>query len=150
MMDRAALLGLGLLAATPAAAQTLSPGQWDMQVNITKLDAPSLPPAMVAAMMQKPTRIQSCITPQDVAKAPERVFTASNGSCKTEEARVRGGSIRTRMVCNASGTRIVITSTGRYTATTFDVTAISVMTGQGMAMTTHSRTLGKRTGACKA
>jgi hypothetical protein len=149
-MRRSLISFILLLAPSSLAAQTLSPGQWEMTITITKLDAPSLPPAMAKAMLQKPTTVRSCISAQDVAKSPERVFTASNGSCKAEEASISNGRIRTRMLCNNSGTRITVTSTGSYTAQSFDVNAVSVMTGQGMTMTTTSRTVGKRVGACKA
>lgn len=140
------LLSLGLLVATPAfAAPPVQPGLWQMSSRVLSAEMPGAPPAMVEAMKRRPQNHSYCLSAKEAEANPRSLFENSDSKCRYTKFQMSGGTLAMDMVCPGT----TMTSTGRYTPTSYAVRGTMVMkTPQGvMRMTSDS--VGKRVGDCK-
>jgi len=103
----------------------LSPGQWDLTIEMNSVEAPGAPEAMLQemrALLANHPRTQSqCITPEQ-ARNPSRRMTGQNpGGCAFSETNWSGGNIRIRATCRpAEAPQILLSLDGSYTAQRID------------------------------
>jgi Protein of unknown function (DUF3617) len=146
-------------AATPA----LQPGQWEMVTQMTSVEAPGAPEAILRAMrasMAEQRQVQSqCITPEQ-ARNPARnmMVTQTPSRCEFAETVWSGGIIRLRARCRPPGsTPMHVSVDGSYAAQQID-NRIQVTTdlpnpdeaGAPIQIRLQGRMTGRRTGDCPA
>jgi hypothetical protein len=113
-----------LAAACSGSAVTLQPGQWETTIRFTSIEAPGMPPAMMAAMrarMGTPQTISQCMTPQQAANPTGNMMNPGGrpNGCQYTENTFSGGTIRVHGSCQQPGAGSVrMTLDGSYTATT--------------------------------
>jgi hypothetical protein len=158
--DGVTLKNVSIAEARNEAQQTmkLQPGQWDVAVNMTKVEIPGAPPevaqALGGAMAKQARTFSHCLTPAEANRPPADVIGGeSNGQCRYDNFSMAGGRMNATMICNAAdGNQTRMTLTGTYTATSYDMGMDMRMSGAGVpggkGMNVQARTTGKRTGAC--
>lgn len=149
--------GGGESGGTPTAGGSdvrMQAGEWETTVQILAADMPGMPAEAVrAAQQQPPTKVRTCLTEQQVAQPPADFITGSgqNGGCTTENMSMAGGRMQGTIQCSSEGTTMRTTIEGQFTATTYELTQNGeIRTGAGPAMTTRTRTSGRRIGDCPA
>ena len=130
-----------------AAAPSVMPGQWEMTSTTTSIDMPGAPPGIAAMMKGRPVHLSYCVTPEKAKLGPQALAKVSK-NCRFSRYDVRGNHIDSEMVCNNPRGRMVVTSSGSFTPTSYSTTGRSVMTGpQRMTIVRHAE--GHRVGDCR-
>lgn len=145
------------------AGDSIQPGQWEMVTEMTSVEAPGAPPALVEQMRasmasQRQTQSQ-CITAEQ-ARNPSRNMMGSQNpaGCEFSDTTWSGGNIRIRANCRPPGSPPVQMSVeGTYTAQAIN-NRINVSmempnpTGAGAAiqLRLQGRMTGRRTGDCRS
>lgn len=133
-----------LCAATvAAAAQTMQPGLWETTTEVKSMAMPNMPPGFKHPLAGRTTSMRHCVRAEDIAKAPESVFQATDGKCRYTQFRMSGGTIDATMQCQGGMTG---RSKGTFTATSYAMSNDVAMTN-GMKMS--SKITGRRVGDCK-
>jgi len=130
-------------AAAPAAAQSMQPGLWETTTKVTSMAMPNMPPGFRHPLLGRTTDMRHCVRPEDVAKAPESVFKATEGKCRYTNFRMSGGTIDATMQCQGGMTG---RSKGSFTPTSYVMTNNIAMTN---GMTMSSEITGRRVGVRK-
>lgn len=149
-MRRLLLVSLGF-AAGPAfgAGLQLMPGQWQFVGRVTHAEIPGAPPAMLRMMMQKPTSLSMCITPEQAARDPRSVFAKTQGRCDYKNFQMSGGKLAMVMSCRqADGGTMDVTTTGTYSPTGYKTHSTMMSNGARGRMTMVTDGIGKRLGPC--
>lgn len=153
------------VAAATSKAVKLQPGKWQTVVKILSMDAPGLPPQMGAMMKQRmesmgSQTVESCLTPEMVAKPPEKMFSGAAKNCTYEKFEMSGGKMDAILVCKggAGGPPQEMRSTmsGSFGSTSYDVTSEASMSMPAMPgaaagggkINTKTQVTGKRIGDC--
>jgi Protein of unknown function (DUF3617) len=145
-------------------AVALQPGQWEMVTQVTGVEAPGAPPAVVeqmrAAAQQQPQRQNRCLTPQEAANPSAGLMNAGQASgCNFTEQTFSGGTIRVVGTCQAPGGQgsVATRMEGTYTATTMTATVTADITmgagappGAPRSIRSTATLNGRRTGDCPA
>ena len=175
-MKRTAILAAGLLASchashtvtaenasvnqvadqvkTVAAAGGMpSPGHWQANMTVTRMDIPDVPAAMADRMkvaLGKSHVIDSCLTKQEAEKPKGDFFGAMDKSCRYDHFTMGGGKIDAKMTCAMQGGQQVMVMNGRYGADSYAMTVSTDLTGTGpMGKMSSTTTIdAHRTGAC--
>jgi hypothetical protein len=137
---------LAASASTAGLGQMIQPGKWELVSTPTSIDMPGAPPQVLAMMKGRPLKMSLCITPDQARLGPQALAKASR-NCRYTRFDVRGSRIDSQMVCNQPGGAMTVTTTGKFTRTSFVSDGRSVMTGR-RRMTTTSHTAGRRVGNC--
>lgn len=152
---------IALIAACSGNSSSIQPGQWEMVTQMTSIEAPGAPEAMVAQMraslpQQRQTQ-STCITPEQARNPSRNMVGQGNNAagCEFADTTFAGGNIHIRANCHPPGaTSMAMSVDGDYTATQMNG-RISVnmttpgMTGGGTQTIRLSGTLtGRRTGDC--
>ena len=142
----------------------LQPGQWEMVTQITGVEAPGAPPAMVeqmrtAAAQQRQTQ-NRCMSPQEAANPSASLVNAGQTTgCNFTEQTFSGGNIRIVGTCRGPGGQgeIATRMEGTYTATTMTATVTADISmganapqGAPSSVRTTATLNGRRTGDCSA
>jgi hypothetical protein len=128
------------------------PGRWEVAITMDAMDMPNLPEQARAAMRQSAKRTQtaaSCLTPEQAAKPDARFFQQTAKGCTYDHFTMSGGKIDARMICKGEAHNQVMTMTGSYTPTSYDlkVAADGAMApGQPMSMRMSMKA--RRVGEC--
>ncbi len=138
-----------LLAAVPAlaAAQSVTPGKWEITTTVQSMEMPGAPPGIAAMMKGRPIRVTHCLTAEEAAKGPQEMMK-SRKECQFTRYSMSGGKLSSEMVCRQGGGTMTATSTGSFSPTDFTTSGRSVMTGS-QPMTLTATTVGHRIGDCK-
>ena len=138
-----------LLAAVPAlaAAQSVTPGKWEITNTVESMDMPGAPPGIAAMMKGHPIKVSHCVTPEEAARGPQDMMK-SRKECQFTRYSMAGGKLSSEMVCKQGGGTMTAVSTGSVTATSFTTSARTVMTGS-QPMTMSGTWVGRRVGDCK-
>lgn len=145
-----AVLGFG--SGMAGAATTLSPGQWQMVNRVVSVDIPGTPPGMAEMMRKRPMAVNMCLTPEQAARDPRSLFESSNGRCKYTKFVMAAGRLAFDMTCKGGmggGGNSIMSSTGRYTPTSYSVHSTMVSVGPRGTTRIVSDGVGKRVGDCK-
>lgn len=126
------------------AAPTVTPGQWESRMIVEEMVMPGMPPGALAMMKDRPTTTQYCLTPQEAEADPKKMLNADK-SCKLDRFSMDAGTIDAQMQCKTEQGPATMTMTGRYTATSYDMTSRMV----AGPMTMVSRVTARRLGPCK-
>lgn len=127
----------------------LTPGEWEVKVQIRELkmasmpNAPAAPPAMTS---------RTCITPEQAEKGPGDFLKQAKLDCTATTSSFAGGTIAADMTCKMPGGgpgEMKSKTTGRYTPTSMTTDAEVSMTGP-MAMSQKVHTEARRIGDCPA
>lgn len=146
----ALLCAAALAACGGGQATTLQPGQWDMNMQVVRMEAPSLPKGTNVPLPPAQT-ISQCLTPEQAANPGADFAGGGDASgCSSDDYRMEGGRISGTMQCNQAGTNMRATVSGSYTQTSMDMTMNSDVQAQGQNMTMETRISGRRTGECRA
>jgi len=142
------------LAQSGGAAQFLSPGHWESVFTVHDVEVPGMPPSAAAqmkAMLNKPTKDASCLTPEEAKKPAGSFFAGSDDSnCRYDHFTMSGGTLDAMMTCKDEHATQTVALKGSYGADTFHLDMTTKSAGAGpMANMTMAMTVdAKRTGAC--
>ena len=121
----------------PVLAQEMEPGEWQFTTSMT------------SPMMPKPhtTTITRCVKKEDAD--PSKLGSQDQGKsdCKMTPGKKSGGSYSWEVTCPSSGMKG--TGTARSTGSTVESEMRMSGTQQGQKFEMHTKTTGKRLGACK-
>ncbi|MBV7256177.1 DUF3617 domain-containing protein [Pacificimonas sp. WHA3] len=144
-----------LIAAAATGAQAITPGKWSTTGKTVdfQMQMPPGVPASVVDMIKSRMAGQSysssqCITRDDIDKAPEKMFSESNGQCKYDRFDMSGGKLDAVASCKMQGVRMRMEMTGTHTDTTFQTRMKMTGDGDMGPMTIISEGSGTRTGDC--
>jgi hypothetical protein len=124
-----------------------------MGFEVIGIEAPGMPDGAAEMMRKGKTTVKSCISEADAKKPEPDIFQPGTGSnCKAEGYVVKDGRIAGTMTCPGTGGTggMTLVMQGEYAPTSFDLTTRTEMKGQGIAMTTKTRSTGRRLGDCPA
>jgi hypothetical protein len=144
----AAIAVIAFLPAVAAAAIDIAPGKWASSGTVTDVEMPGLPPEAVAMMKRRPISHSFCLTAEQAAKDPRKLFTETSGKCNYRKFDMSGGKLSAVMQCLGPQGDMQMTMTGTYTASSYATTNVMVMAGPGGRMRMTSKVTGKRTGDC--
>lgn len=136
-----------------AAAEQLSPGQWEMVTLVTKVTKRDEgPPAIAMAEGSKSTR-SVCIGEAEAQQPPPALFMPEGFDCKYRDAYVRGGRLNATLACTRTGLSgdIATNVNGSFTAETFEGNATTETSLSGLGdLRMDTELTGRRTGPCTA
>lgn len=140
-------------------AMKLRPGQWEITIDMGKLDLPGAPPEVARAVGEAVTknsrRITHCLTQEEADRPPADIVAGgSSDQCRYESFSMVGGRMDGTMVCNGQDrpgeTRM--TMAGTYSPVQYAVDMdmkITAPPGIGVGtMTMTAKTSGRRVGEC--
>ncbi|HVQ08813.1 MAG TPA: DUF3617 domain-containing protein [Allosphingosinicella sp.] len=140
---------------------SIRPGQWDMTMEMTSIEAPGAPDAMVQQMrsqLASQRRTQSqCVTAEE-ARNPSRSMTGQNpAGCEFSDTTWSGGNIRVRATCRpAGGPQMQMSLEGTYGAEQINSRINMNMEmpnpagGAPMQIRVGGTMTGRRTGDCRS
>ncbi|HEV2865397.1 MAG TPA: DUF3617 domain-containing protein [Allosphingosinicella sp.] len=147
-----------LLVACGSQSVTMQPGQWNMTMKVTGVEAPGMPEAALAQMraqMGSQTQTRSeCITPQQAANPTGDMVNAGGMNCQLTDNTFAGGNINVRGTCQQAGQSVQMSMQGTYTATTMqarlttEMRAPPGMPGGAQSIRSTIELTGNRTGDC--
>jgi len=145
-----ALVCATMLSACGGESTVLEPGQWDMNVAVTKIEAPGMPQG-ANVPMPPPQTISQCLTPEQ-ARNPGADFAGGGqqGGCTSEDYRMADGRISGTLQCNQAGATMRATVSGTFTRESMDMTMNSQTQAGGQNVNTEVRVTGRRTGECRS
>ncbi|MET0137679.1 MAG: DUF3617 domain-containing protein [Sphingobium sp.] len=112
----------------------ISPGRWQMQMTVTDMQIPGMPPAMaqkMKAQMGPGRSFQHCVTPEEAKKPQEDFFAGEQAkSCRYEKFAMGDGKINMIMHCAQGGSRQTVKMDGTYAPDSYHMTMASTMEGQ--------------------
>jgi hypothetical protein len=136
-------------------------GQWEIVTEMTSVDAPGAPPALLDQMRaslasQRQTQSQ-CITAEQ-ARNPARNMTGQNpAGCEFTDTTWAGGNVRIRANCRPAGAPpLQMSIEGTYTAQQINNRINVTMEmpnptgGAAMQIRLQGRMTGRRTGDCRS
>lgn len=131
----------------------ISPGRWEMTMDIQKIDIPGMPPEMQQHMqsaMGKGRKFATCVTPEE-AKRPKEDFFAGNDApnCRYDNFKMGGGKIALAMSCKEEGGTRKMVMDGSYGDDAYTMTMNMSGAGEGGAMTMKATMKGARVGECR-
>lgn len=144
-----ALLSATLLAACGGESTVLEPGQWDMNVAITKMEAPGLPQG-ANIPLPPPQTVSQCLTPEQARNPGADFAGGGQQGCTSDDYRMADGRISGTIQCNQQGTTMRATVAGTYNRDSMDMTMNSQTQASGQSVTTEVRVTGRRTGECRS
>ncbi len=147
-MKRIALIFL-MFGAVPAAAEEMLPGQWEATMSVQSMEGAKISPQMKEMMSKRvPTVAKTCLTLAQIKNGPQDIEKNSKGSCKILSYSVGGGKVSNSMMCKTPGGTIKTTTSGTYTAKTYDNTVRTISNMAGVKATTVAVLKGRWLGAC--
>ncbi len=144
-----ALLSATLLSACGGESTVLEPGQWDMNVAITKMEAPGLPQG-ANIPLPPPQTVSQCLTPEQARNPGADFAGGGQQGCTSEDYRMADGRISGTIQCDQQGTTMRATVAGTYSRDSMDMTMNSQTQAAGQNVTTEVRVTGRRTGECRS
>lgn len=148
MNRMAALSGLLAIAAAAPGAVPIQPGLWQSVITVTDAQLTGGPPGLGALLRGRSQTDTGCVTAADAARGPRGTLERSGGHCRFTRYAAVGARIAGTLVCTQrSGDTITSQVAGSFTATSYDMTGTSTVTGR-VPMQLTSRIVGRRTGAC--
>lgn len=144
-----ALLSTTLLAGCGGESTVLEPGQWDMNVAITKMEAPGLPQG-ANVPLPPPQTVSQCLTPEQARNPGADFAGGGQQGCTSDDYRMADGRISGTIQCNQQGTSMRATVAGTYTRDSMDMTMNSETQASGQNVNTEVRVTGRRTGECRS
>lgn len=136
------VLVAGLAAAVPALAAELQPGEYEVKSTTQMKGMPMAMPAQSMTM-------KHCITAEDLAHGPEKVFRDSQGQCRLSNFSMGGGKVSYNLSCATDGGQMTGSASGSYTATSYQLTSDMKIAAQGMEITSVTNMSARRIGACR-
>ena len=104
-------------------------------------------PAGMKVPTQAPTKVTSCITPEQAAKGPGDFLKAAGGQCTASTANYSGGKMDVAMTCTMPMGTLTTKTTGTYSPTAMTSDAEATMTGK-MSLSEKVHTEAHRIGDC--
>ena len=144
-----ALMSTTLLAGCGGESTVLEPGQWDMNVAITKMEAPGLPQG-ANVPLPPPQTVSQCLTPEQARNPGADFAGGGQQGCTSDDYRMADGRISGTIQCNQQGTSMRATVAGTYTRDSMDMTMNSETQASGQNVNTEVRVTGRRTGECRS
>ena len=144
-----ALLSATMLAGCGGESTVLESGQWDMNVAITKMEAPGLPQG-ANVPLPPPQTVSQCLTPEQARNPGADFAGGGQQGCTSDDYRMADGRISGTIQCNQQGTSMRATVAGTYTRDSMDMTMNSQTQASGQNVNTEVRVTGRRTGECRS
>lgn len=145
----AALLCATSLAACGGESTVLEPGQWDMNLAVTKIEAPGLPQG-ANVPLPPPQTVSQCLTPEQARNPGADFAGGGQQGCTSDDYRMADGRISGTIQCNQQGTSMRATVSGSYTRDSMGMTMNSQTQASGQNISTEVRVTGRRTGECRS
>jgi hypothetical protein len=133
----------------------ISPGKWQMVMTINEMTMPGLPPeaaARMKGMMGQGRTFTECLTPEDVKKPKEEMFSGDKEhQCKYDNFTMGGGKIDITMACGGEMPRKMHMA-GTYAPDEYHMKVESAGEGKAGpgAMSMQMEMAAKRVGECTA
>lgn len=131
----------------------ISPGRWEMTMDIQEIEIPGMPPEMKQHMqsaMGKGRSFATCVTPEEAKRPKEDFFAGQDApNCRYENFAMGDGKIDLVMTCKEEGGTRRMAMTGRYGGDAYTMNMDMSGQGEGGAMTMKATMKGARVGACK-
>lgn len=136
------------------ADEFISPGQWQMAMKINEMTMPGMPPQaaeQMKGMMGQGHTFTECLTPEDVKKPKEDMFSGGDKACKYDHFSMGGGKIDITMSCGGEQPR-TMKMAGTYSPDAYNMAVSSDGTGKSGpgAMSMKMEMAAKRIGDCTA
>jgi hypothetical protein len=133
-----------------AAAIAITPGEWELTVEMIRMSAPGMPAGATPPTMP-PTTIRTCLTPEQAGRPTPGFLTGggADNDCTYENLSTAGGRLQGTVQCTTPDGNMRTTFDGRITAESYEMTQqaqISTAGAPGMEM--ESRVTGRRIGDC--
>ena len=141
-------------AAPGGAALAMNPGDWEMTVQMVRMNAPGIPAG--ATPPTPATTVRTCLTPDEASQPTPGFLTGggqadANSNCTYENFSNAGGRIQGTVQCTMPEGTMRMTLDGTVTATSYELTQQTQMSGGGTnGMEMESRITGRRIGDCPA
>lgn len=134
--------------------QFISPGNWQMAMKINEMTMPGLPPeaaARMKGMMGQGHTMTECLTPEDVKKPKEDMFSGGDKKCKYDHFSMGAGKIDIAMTCGGEQPR-KMQMNGTYAPNEYHMNVSSQGGGKSGpgAMSMQMEMDAKRIGECTA
>ncbi len=143
-----AMAALGLPAAVYA-ANTLTPGKWQITGKVVSMEMPGMPAGAAKMMAGRPFQHSYCLTPEDAAKgAKEMLANSTRDDCTYTKFDMKGGKLDAVMHCRSPQGDMNMSMSGDYGPTAYSSTSTMVIEGPQGTMKTTSKIEGKRIGDC--
>ncbi|MEE9434517.1 MAG: DUF3617 domain-containing protein [Sphingorhabdus sp.] len=132
----------------------LQPGEYEMKVSFTEVDAPGIPEVardMVMKQMAKGMTVKNCITKEQAENPGADMFGGQgDNSCKMDKLDRSGNSMNVAMTCNPEGgMKIVSSMQGTFGKDSYTMTIDQKMTGMPTGdMAMKGKIEAKRIGDC--
>jgi len=143
------------LAAAPAlpaaawAAGTVHAGGWTHVSKVETMVIPGVPNWLLGGAKKPKTR-KTCLSQAEAADDPQALFRSKKGACQTRRFTMAGGRIESLAICTDKrlDAPLTVTSTGRYTATSYSLRSVSIGTRHGKPLRIESSASGQLTHGC--
>lgn len=141
----AALLMLMLGGAAPGPVQ---PGGWTHSMTIHSALIPGIPGFLIPK--GRPKHYRTCLSPRDAADNPATVLRGEDMECTPRRLSMANGQIASVATCTDKklGVPMTVTSTGSFTATSYELRSVSTGTRNGKPMRIETTSSGKLTHRC--
>ncbi len=98
--------------------------------------------------MQQPISHRYCLTPEEAKRGAQGLFLDNQNDCKMNKFNMAGGRLSMTMTCAGPEGPMHVTSSGRYSATSYDVTSVMVGKSSAGPLKMTSNMKGKYIGKC--
>lgn len=134
----------------------MKPGEYEMKITFTELEAPGLPGAtkdIMAREMTKGMTVKNCVTQEQIDNPSADMFGGQgDDTCKLDKFDRSGSSMTVAMTCTPpGGLKMVSSMKGSFAAESYTMDIEQKMTGMPTGdMSMKGRVEAKRVGDCPA
>jgi len=129
-----------------AAGPQIQPGQWEMTLAVTRMEAPGVPAG--AMPMPGARTIRQCFTQEELTSGGMFKADPATSVCESNTIRFEGGRVTGAMRCTGSGTTTEISIDGSFTPTSWTARQRIQTGGQGSNMVMEADVSARRIGDC--
>ena len=126
---------------------TFQPGQWEMTMQMVRMNAPNLPQG-TQMPLPPPQTIRHCMTEQEASRPGADLLAGGQSGCTSNNVSFADGRIQGNVQCTQQGTTMDMTLSGEYTPTTMEMNQQIRTQQAGTTVEMEARMTGRRVGDC--
>lgn len=138
----------------PEVATALTPGQWEVTAEVTKLTAMDNGTPAINTPAGTTTTISHCVGAEEVKKPAAEMFGGENsGDCQYRNFYMARGRLNASLSCQPKGLSgsVMTTVDGNFTADSLDATStVETYLASSGDVRIATKVTGRRVGECKA
>ena len=129
----------------------LQAGEWETTVEVLSMEMPGMPAGMPTPTIPAVTT-RHCLTPEEAAQPNAEFFSGNTegASCERENFTIGDGRVSGIITCTSEGATMRSEMNGQFGAASYEMTARTQTTAQGMTMNGETRITARRVGDCPA